>query len=110
MPAFPHRHLLGIDRVVVDPGAGVGLVVASTLERGLLVAHLDLEVCEVRDVRDADPTRRQAADLCSPQVVIAGHGDGVGGPGHRFSIHFSPKKGSRPSSIPRSTVHDSSRG
>ena len=35
--------LLGVDAVVLDPGAGVGLVVAGAVERGLLVADLDLE-------------------------------------------------------------------
>ena len=35
--------LLGIDRVRLDPGPGVRLVVAGALERGLLVADLDLE-------------------------------------------------------------------
>ncbi len=35
--------LLRVDGVVVDPGAGVGFVVACSLQGGLLVAHLDLE-------------------------------------------------------------------
>ena len=35
--------LLGIDRVLLDPGTGAGLVVAGALQGALLVADLDLE-------------------------------------------------------------------
>jgi len=81
----------GVVVVILDIAPSqVELVRVGVGQSGNEIADLDLEVGEVRDIRDADPARRQAADLCSPQVVVAGHGDGVGGPGHRTPIGGSP--------------------
>ena len=55
--------LLGVDGVGLDPGPGVGLVVAGTFEGGLVVAHLDLEPLAGARLLGDRPERLERARL-----------------------------------------------
>ena len=57
------RDLLGVDRVGLDPGPGVGLVVAGALEGVLLVADLDLQALPGARLLGDRPERLEGAGL-----------------------------------------------